>query len=66
ATGGIDSVDKAYEVLAHADLVGVYTGLVFEGPGLLRRLRDGVAARLRADGVSLAGLRAAHRTPVAS
>jgi dihydroorotate dehydrogenase len=65
ATGGIDSVDKAYEVLAHADLVGVYTGLVFEGPGLLRRLRDGVAARLCADGVTLAELRAAHRAPVA-
>jgi dihydroorotate dehydrogenase len=66
ATGGVDTVDKAYEVLAHADLVGVYTGLVFEGPGLLRRLRDGVAARLRADGVSLAQLRAAHRTAVTS
>jgi dihydroorotate dehydrogenase len=62
ATGGVDSVERAYEVLAHADLVGVYTGLVFGGPGLLRRLRDGVAARLRADGVpSLAALRAQHR-----
>jgi dihydroorotate dehydrogenase len=67
ATGGIDSVDKAYQVLASADLVGVYTGLVFQGPGLLRRLRDGVAARLRADGLgSLAALRAAHRPTVAS
>jgi dihydroorotate dehydrogenase len=67
ATGGIDSVDKAYDVLASADLVGVYTGLVFQGPGLLRRLRDGVAARLRADGLgSLAELRAAHRPTVAS
>ena len=66
ATGGIDSVERAYEVLAHADLAGVYTGLVFRGPGLLRELRDGVAARLRADGVpSLAALRAEHR-PVPS
>jgi dihydroorotate dehydrogenase len=65
ATGGIDSVDRAYEMLAHADLVGVYTGLVFRGPGLLRELRDGVARRLRADGLdSLAALRAAHRQPV--
>ena len=62
ATGGVDTVDRAYQVLAHADLVGVYTGLVFQGPGLLRRLRDGVAARLRADGLgSLADLRAEHR-----
>jgi dihydroorotate dehydrogenase len=67
ATGGVDSVDKAYEVLAHADLVGVYTGLVFQGPGLLRRFRDGVADRLRADGLgSPAELRAAHRPAVAS
>ena len=49
-------------MLRHADLVGVYTGLVFRGPGLLRELRDGVAARLRAEGVpSLAALRAPHR-----
>jgi dihydroorotate dehydrogenase len=67
ATGGVDSVDKAYQVLASADLVGVYTGLVFQGPGLLRRLRDGVAARLRSDGLaSPAELRAAHRPAVAS
>jgi dihydroorotate dehydrogenase len=67
ATGGVDSVDRAYAMLAHADLVGVYTGLVFAGPGLIRRLRDGVAARLRADGVtSLAELHAAHRPAVRS
>ena len=62
ATGGVDSVERAYEVLAHADLVGIYTGLVFQGPGLLRRLREGIAERLRADGhASLAALRAASR-----
>ncbi len=62
ATGGIDRVERAWEMLRYADLVGVYTGLVFQGPGLIRRLRDGVAARLRADGVrSLGELRAAHR-----
>ena len=65
ATGGVDSVERAYAMLAHADLVGVYTGLVFQGPGLLRRLREGVAARLRADGLgSLTELRAAHRPPL--
>jgi len=62
ATGGMDTVEKAYDMLHHADLVGVYTGLVLQGPGLLRHLRDGVAARLRADGVSsLAQLRSATR-----
>ena len=62
ATGGMDTVDKVYEMLRYADLVGVYTGLVLQGPGLLRHLRDGVAARMRADGVtSLAQLRSAER-----
>lgn len=62
ATGGMDTVDRVYEMLQHADLVGVYTGLVLQGPGLLRHLRDGVAARMRADGVgSLAQLRATRR-----
>ncbi len=62
ATGGVDGVDRAWEALRYADLVGVYTGLVFRGPGLLRELRDGVAARMRAEGVaSLAELRAGQR-----
>jgi len=65
ATGGIDRVERAWEMLHHADLLGVYTGLVFQGPGLIRRLRDGVAARQRAEGVrSLAELRAARRPAV--
>ena len=67
ATGGVDTVDRAWEMLRHADLVGVYTGLVFKGPGLLRELRDGVAARLRAEGLpSLAALRAPQRAGVAA
>jgi dihydroorotate dehydrogenase len=62
ATGGVDSVERAWDVLRYADLVGVYTGLVFRGPGLLRELRDGVAARMRSEGVgSLPQLRAAQR-----
>jgi dihydroorotate dehydrogenase len=65
ATGGVDSLDRAWQMLRHADLVGVYTGLVFQGPGLLRELRNGVAARLRAEGMpSLAALRAPQRTAV--
>jgi dihydroorotate dehydrogenase len=65
ATGGVDTVDRAWQMLRHADLVGVYTGLVFRGPGLLRELRDGVAGRLRAEGLpSLAALRAPQRASV--
>jgi dihydroorotate dehydrogenase len=41
--GGVDSPDAAREKLeAGADLVQVYTGLVYEGPGLVRRILEGL------------------------
>ncbi len=62
ATGGIDTVDRAYEMLRYADLVGGYTGLVLKGPRLFRKLNEGVAARLDAAGVkSLQDLRSGQR-----
>ncbi|AZU04795.1 dihydroorotate dehydrogenase 2 [Glycocaulis alkaliphilus] len=49
--GGINSVDSAYaKIRAGASAVQLYTALVYEGPGLVKRLRDGLAARLKADG----------------
>jgi dihydroorotate dehydrogenase len=37
--GGIDSAQAAMEKIeAGADLVQVYTGLIYEGPALLRRI----------------------------
>lgn len=49
--GGINSVDSAYaKIRAGASAIQLYTALVYEGPGLVKRLRDGLAARLRADG----------------
>lgn len=49
--GGIDSADGAYaKIRAGASLVQLYTGLVYEGPGLIRRLGAGLAERLRRDG----------------
>ncbi len=42
--GGIDSADAAMEKLqAGADLVQVYTGLVYEGPALVRRINEAYA-----------------------
>ncbi|HNK84360.1 MAG TPA: dihydroorotate dehydrogenase (quinone), partial [Flavobacteriales bacterium] len=39
--GGIDSAEAALEKLdAGADLVQVYTGLVYEGPALLKRINQ--------------------------
>ncbi|MGY6662548.1 MAG: quinone-dependent dihydroorotate dehydrogenase [Glycocaulis sp.] len=49
--GGINSVDSAYaKIRAGASAIQLYTALVYEGPGLVKRLRDGLAARLKADG----------------
>src|SRR5690606_21817370 len=46
--GGIDSVEAARGKLeAGADLVQVYTGLIYEGPGLLKRINAAFAARVK-------------------
>jgi len=44
--GGIDSAEAAMEKLdAGADLVQVYTGLIYEGPALLKRINSAYVAR---------------------
>jgi dihydroorotate dehydrogenase len=50
--GGVFTADDAYAMLrAGASLVQVYTGLVYEGPGMAGRVCRGLAARLARDGV---------------
>jgi dihydroorotate dehydrogenase len=54
--GGIMSADDAWEkVLAGATLLQVYTGLVFEGPGLPARIVAGLRERLAASGLDRLG-----------
>jgi dihydroorotate dehydrogenase len=49
--GGIAGADDAYaKIQAGASLVQLYTALVYQGPGLVVRIKAGLAARLRADG----------------
>jgi dihydroorotate dehydrogenase len=49
--GGVASGADAYaKIRAGACAVQLYTALVFQGPGLVRRIRTDLAARLRADG----------------
>lgn len=49
--GGIASADDAYaKIRAGASLVQLYTAMVYQGPGLVRRIKTGLAARLKADG----------------
>ena len=52
--GGIFTAQDAYaRIRAGASLVQVYTALVYEGPGLPRRISRGLAALLRRDGLTL-------------
>ena len=49
--GGVDSAEAAYrKVRAGASLVELYTGLVYEGPGLVKRIKRGLVRRLERDG----------------
>lgn len=49
--GGVASGEDAYrKIRLGASLVQLYTGMVYEGPGLVRRIRADLARRLAADG----------------
>ena len=51
--GGIRDVDTAYETIrAGASLIQVYTGMVYEGPGLVKRIKQGLIERMKRDGYS--------------
>jgi len=51
--GGVASGADAYaKIRAGACVVQLYTALVYQGPGLIRRLKRDLAAHLRADGFS--------------
>ncbi|MEM1054919.1 MAG: quinone-dependent dihydroorotate dehydrogenase [Bacteroidota bacterium] len=50
--GGIDSPEAAYRrIRLGASLLEVYTGLVYEGPGLVRRIHKGLVRLLDRDGL---------------
>ena len=54
--GGIASGADAYaKIRAGASAVQLYSALVFEGPGLVTRIKRELAARLRADGFASVG-----------
>ena len=49
--GGVASPEQAYaKICAGADLVQLYTGLIYEGPWIIGHLRRGLAELLRRDG----------------
>lgn len=53
AAGGIDGAEDAYaRIRAGASLIQLYSALVYEGPGIARRIATGLAERLVRDGFS--------------
>ena len=49
--GGIDSPESAYEkIKAGSSLVQIYTGLIYEGPGLVKKINQGLVKLLERDG----------------
>ena len=51
--GGVACADTAYaKIRAGANAIQIYTGLVYEGPGLVQRIKAGLAERLQLDGFS--------------
>lgn len=64
--GGVFGGDDAYtKIRAGASLVQLYTGLIYNGPGLVGRIKRELAALLRADGFASVAeaVGANHRTP---
>jgi dihydroorotate dehydrogenase len=50
--GGVFSAEDAYRhICAGATLVELYTGLVYEGPGLVQRIKEGLVELLARDGL---------------
>jgi dihydroorotate dehydrogenase len=51
--GGIATADDAWErIRAGASLVQLYSAMVYEGPGIARRIAEGLAERLDREGCS--------------
>jgi dihydroorotate dehydrogenase len=50
--GGIFDADDAWEkIAAGASLIQIYTGLVYEGPGIARQIVSGLISRMQAEGI---------------
>jgi len=51
SVGGIDSIDEAYaRMKAGANLLQIYTGLIFKGPELVKQINEGILERMNEEG----------------
>ena len=49
--GGVHDAASAYrKILAGASLIQLYTALVYEGPGIVKRIKTGLVELLKRDG----------------
>ena len=56
AVGGIENADDAWDrIVAGASLVQLYSAMVYEGPGLAKRIAESLAGRLRREGIASIG-----------
>lgn len=52
--GGVFSAEDAYrKIRAGASLIQLYTGLIYEGPSVVRRIKEGLVAHIERDGFRL-------------
>jgi len=50
--GGIDSAESAYQILkAGASLVQLYTAMVYQGPGVVKEINQGLVQLMERDGI---------------
>jgi len=53
AAGGIEDSDDAWQrITAGASLIQLYSAMVYEGPGIAKRIAGGLAGRLKREGMS--------------
>ena len=63
--GGVDGPEAAYaKIRAGASLVQLYSALIYDGPGLVARILDGLLVRLEADGFATVIGRGRRRSPL--
>ena len=51
AVGGISNAARAYEMLKYADLIQIYSALVYKGPAIVHQINEGLKDLMYRDGV---------------
>ena len=49
--GGISTAEQAYEMLKYADLIQIYSSLIYEGPAIVHQINKGLKRLMLRDGI---------------